>query len=277
MKTNHPIIIYDDSCPLCAAYTNAFVHTGLLEKEGRRSFADITPELASLIDFKKSVNEIPLIDAATKQVWYGIDALLEILGTKMPIIKRLGNIKPVKLLLVKAYKLISYNRRVIVAGNQSAGNMDCTPDFNLRYRLSLMSLCLLFNTWLLFPLHQDLSATSLLHATSVVQLQWAHITIVASNIAIACTLGKKAGIEYLGQVNMLATITLLLCVPLAIINRLVDLPGAAFNQFYFGMLTVFMLGEYFRRMRFAGIIPRYTWVKIINLLAIGAFLLYLTI
>jgi len=273
--SNTTIIVYDESCPLCAAYTSAFVQTGLLQKEGRQSFSTLSPELLELMDLKKSVNEIPLIDLEKKQVWYGIDALLEILGQKLPFIKRIGNISPIKWCLQKAYKLISYNRRVIVAGNQHVGNVDCTPDFNIPYRVLFMSLFLVINTWLLFPLHQYLLSTSLLQTTSIRQLQWAHITVVGVNILVACILGKKSGIEYLGQVNMLASITLLLCVPLMLINQSPYLQSNPFNNFYFGMLTLFMINEYTRRMKFVHINPPFLWVKMANYLTITLFFLYL--
>ena len=77
---SNKIIIYDDNCPLCSAYTNAFVKTGFIDKEGRRDFSTISPELLKKIDLHKSVNEIPLVDIKSNQVWYGIDALLEVLG-----------------------------------------------------------------------------------------------------------------------------------------------------------------------------------------------------
>jgi predicted DCC family thiol-disulfide oxidoreductase YuxK len=110
---NTKIIIYDDNCPICSAYTNAFVKTGLLDKGGRKNFSTITPELLSKIDFKKSVNEIPVIDTASGQVWYGINALLEILQGKIPFAKSIGNIQFIKWSLTKFYKFISYNRRVL--------------------------------------------------------------------------------------------------------------------------------------------------------------------
>jgi len=38
METTDKILVYDDACPLCVAYTGAFVKTGLLTAEGRKSF-----------------------------------------------------------------------------------------------------------------------------------------------------------------------------------------------------------------------------------------------
>ncbi len=70
--------------PLCVAYTSAFVKTGLLTTEGRQSFSDVSAELLHTINYQRSKNEIPLLDPVTNKVWYGIDALLEILEFKMP-------------------------------------------------------------------------------------------------------------------------------------------------------------------------------------------------
>jgi len=96
MKTSSKIIIYDDGCPLCAAYTFAFVAAGILNGQGRKNFSNIDTATFELIDKAKCNNEIPLVDTDTKQVWYGIDALLELLDSKIPFIKFVGNIKPVK-------------------------------------------------------------------------------------------------------------------------------------------------------------------------------------
>ena len=275
MKTNTKIIIYDDTCPLCAAYTNAFVQTGLLERKGRQNFNSIQPELLALIDIKKGVNEIPMIDYETGEVLYGIDALLEILSQKMPMIKRIGNTMPVKWFLYKFYKLISYNRRVIVANQQPATGFDCTPEFNTRYRILFMSLFLVFNTLMLFPLHHSVLTISLFNSTSILQLQAAHFTLVTFNIILAIQLGKKHGIEYLGQVNMLALLTILLTVPLIMVNKYFHFQSALINDIYLLSLTVFIIKEYVRRMRFACIMQEHSRIVFINSISIAGLLLYL--
>src|SRR6478672_5307910 len=107
MKT----LIYDNECPLCAAYTTAFVKTGILDKEGRTSFDDAGTEVLKCIDPNRSKNEIPLIDSASGKTWYGIDALLELMGAKMKWVKIIGELPLVNWCLKKMYKLISYNRK----------------------------------------------------------------------------------------------------------------------------------------------------------------------
>jgi len=155
MKTNK-ILIYDDNCPLCTWYSDAFVKCGLLPAEGRKAFSVIDSALFNKIDFDKSRNEIPLIDTMSGKVFYGIDSLLEILDQKIPLIKKIGNFMPLKWFLRKLYKFVSYNRKVIVARKCGNGAIDCAPDFNYLYRVLFMTVFLIFNTIMLTPFHNIL-------------------------------------------------------------------------------------------------------------------------
>lgn len=271
---NNKIIIYDDNCPLCAAYTNVFVKTGLIPAEGRKDFSSITPELLQRIDLGRSVNEIPVLDTGTNQVWYGIDALLEILQQKMPWIKTIGNCRPVKFLLQQLYSLISYNRRVIVATANKTGNVDCTPDFNFCYRIFFMALFLVFNTWMLFPLHRYVLNGSIING-DVWELQAAHFFVVLLNISIAFWLGPQKGVEYLGQVNMLAVSVILLCVPLILLNRYAGVSNSLFSSFYFGVLSFFTVHEYTRRFTYIGFNKTHSGIVLLNVLSIAASIIYL--
>lgn len=272
---NTKIIIYDDNCPICSAYTNAFVKTGLLDKDGRKNFSTINPELLSKIDFKKSVNEIPVIDTASGQVWYGIDALLEILQGKIPFAKKVGNIPLFKCGLTKFYKLISYNRRVITASKRKNGNIDCTPDFNIPYRFAFMAIFLLFNTMMLFPLQQFVLSKSMFDNISIQQLQTAHALLVSLNIFIGIQLNKRDGFEYLGQINMLALLVILLTLPLIVINKYAGSHFSSFNNFYLGAVAVFTVQEYFRRMKFIDFLRIYPTIILVNSISMLALMLYL--
>ena len=274
MNSHSKIIIYDDNCPLCAAYTNAFIETGLIKKEDRKNFSNIEPEWMAMVDIKRSANEIPVIDATTHQVWYGIDALLEILGQKIPFIKIAGNIPPVKWLLYKLYKFISYNRRVIVAGKQASGSYDCTPDFDIRYRLLFIIACLCFTTGMLFPIQHYLLRTSISN-NSIQQLVYAYFILATVNIAIASKLGKMKGMEYMGQVSMLALIAGLLAVPLILLNKYLHIQNTLFNSIYLGMIAIVFINEYRRRMKFANIISQNAGVVFVNILSAAIFITFL--
>jgi len=270
---NSKVIIYDDNCPLCSAYTSAFVKTGLISKEGRRNFSGIDETLVNQIDLRRSVNEIPLIDTATHQVWYGIDALLEILQQKMPVVKTIGNNRCVKWGLQKLYKFISYNRRVIVASSNEKNGFDCSPDFNVRYRLVFLFVFLIFNTLMLFPLQEYVLHKSIFNST-ILGLQMSHTIFVCINISIGLLLGKKNGLEYLGQINMTALTAIMLCIPLIFLNRYIGLK-ASFNTYYLGMVTIVVLHEYLRRMRYIGFVKSRKPVLVVNIGCFAFFLAYL--
>ncbi|MFT3979816.1 MAG: hypothetical protein QM687_05045 [Ferruginibacter sp.] len=265
MKT----LIYDNECPLCTAYTGAFVKTGLLEKEGRKNFNEVSPAFLQQLDSSRCHNEIPLIDDETGKTWYGIDALLEVLGARMSFFKTVGQYPPVHWLLRKLYSLISYNRKVIVA--VASKGYDCSPAFSSRYRLLFLALGLIFNSWL-FGLSIALFTKSIFPAGSFMQMQTAHYTLVSINIGIAIILGKQRGFDYLGQINMLALITMLLLLPLIFLQD--HLPLAILSA-AIGFIGCFIIKEYIRRMEYAGILKNYRIIAVIHFLCMVAACVYL--
>ncbi|MES2774331.1 MAG: DCC1-like thiol-disulfide oxidoreductase family protein [Bacteroidota bacterium] len=138
MKTkNRQALLYDDNCPLCAAYTTAFVKAGLLQKENRIAFSSINIRQFPL-DTNRARHEIPLVDLETGEVKYGVDALAEILNQKLPFIKPVLSIRWVHWLFKKLYSFISYNRKIIVAKPSFAkGCFDCSPDYSFKHRVAL--------------------------------------------------------------------------------------------------------------------------------------------
>ncbi|HEY8898094.1 MAG TPA: DCC1-like thiol-disulfide oxidoreductase family protein [Niastella sp.] len=272
MENNDKILVYDDACPLCVAYTSAFVKAGLLTAEGRQSFSDVSAELLHTINYQRSKNEIPLLDPVNNKVWYGIDALLEILGSKCPIIKTIGHIKPVNWFLKKLYSFISYNRKVIVAAKASPLKIDCSPSFNLFYRVLFMLVFLAANTLMIYPVHQHLLSKMPGYSLSAGQLFLLHTAMVAINCILALFMPKQTAIEYLGQVNMLTLVTNLLLLPLLITDAYLNLHSWV-NYLYLGLLTIVVFNEYFRRMDYAQILNRYKMVVTLNLICvIGLFI-----
>jgi hypothetical protein len=275
MQTLDKIIIYDNDCPLCSAYTNTFVKTGLIKKENRKDFSTITPNLLQLIDVERSKNEIPVIELPTNKVYYGVDGLVEILSAKIPFVKPIANAKAINWGLKKLYKLVSFNRRVIVATKTKVCNFNCTPQFNVKYRLFFAFIFLLFNTVMLFPLHKNIVVLSIFSHTSIIQLQMAHLLLVVLNIGIAILLTKQEGIEFIGQINMLATISILLFVPLVLLNKYQIIQSKGVNNVYMLLLLFFIVKEYLRRMNFAEIVAKHKWIIWVNGTSILLFLLYL--
>ena len=273
MEANAKILLYDDYCPLCTWYSGLFVKYRLLKPENRVPFSKADIEILTSIDIERGKDEIPLFDTKTGRTLYGIDSLLEILSQNSPAIKSIGNYTPVKWFLQKLYKLISYNRKVIVAKKCGSGSFDCSPGFNVFYRVLFMILFLFFNSLMLLPLHNDLFRQLSFYHLSSNQLQAAHLIFVATNCTTAAFLNRKQAIEYLGQINILALITILSLVPVMVISSIVSATELVI-VLYLAFLTVLIIKEYFRRMKYANIIMKYKSIIVINLFCLAAFLVY---
>lgn len=270
MKTARYILIYDDKCPICAAYTRLFVKTGILNNDGRISFIKANTGLLERFDIDRGKNEIPLLDTSTGKVHYGIDALLELLNTRIPIIKGIGRFKPVYWFLRKLYKFISFNRKVIVAVKCNKGQFDCSPEFNYKWRLLFMLFFLCFNTAALIPVQQYALANSIFSNASLEYLQVLHIMLVGSNVLLALTMTKTEAFEYLGQVNILATIAVLFLLLLAGFNRFI-IASPIINNLYLFAILLLIVKEYIRRMNYAGTFSN-IYITATNIFCIVAFL-----
>jgi len=129
------VIIYDDNCPMCCAYTKLFVKTGLLEKDGRIPFSEIEESgYACQLDLHRSRHEIPLVDVNEETTLYGLESMLAILEQKIPFLIKVARFRPFYFCLQQLYKIISYNRTIIAGQIPKADGFDCTPDFNWFYR-----------------------------------------------------------------------------------------------------------------------------------------------
>jgi predicted DCC family thiol-disulfide oxidoreductase YuxK len=249
MKTASKVLIYDNDCLLCKAYTGAFVKSGLLPASGRQHFNTVDPEIFKLVDQQLCNNEIPLVDVAEKKVWYGIDAMLEILGAKFPFIKRWGNLQPIKWILKKGYKIISYNRKVIVATAPPAG-YDCSPNFHLRYRFLFLGILLGLH-WMMLPVLYKMVFQQM--ETANLKLQHLAIMYVGLVFVSALSLvstGIKKGMEAVGQIMMSITIGLLWLIPLLIITNVFGQLPSAFVYVYSGAVLVLIVKEANRRMKY---------------------------
>ena len=143
MKTlDHKVIIYDDVCPLCKAYTEGFVQLGWLTPEHRIGFSAAPKSILDSIDINRARHEIPLYDTQTGETLYGKDALFFIIGEEAPVLKPLFRFSLFRVFIIGLYQIITYNRRIIAGSKKPQTGFDCAPDFNTPYRwlyIALMS------------------------------------------------------------------------------------------------------------------------------------------
>ncbi len=145
MKTLHnKVIVYDDTCPLCQAYTNAFIKVKVLDTHGRISFQQADKKLLNRLDLTKARHEIPLVDTQTGEVLYGLDSLTLIVANLLPFTKSFVTKPRFKAMVRPLYKFVSYNRGIIVNAQAATQGFNCAPDFNLTWRLALICFGMLY-------------------------------------------------------------------------------------------------------------------------------------
>lgn len=163
-ELENKVIIYDDVCPMCKAYTAGFIKIGWLKH--RTGFATAAPEILGQIDLDRARHEIPLLDTRTGEVVYGLNALFLILGERMPFLRPLFRNRFFRAILYQLYQIITYNRRIIAGSKAPATGFDCAPDVHLFYRWLYIGLASAIALGLLaryaFPLTPASSALLLL-------------------------------------------------------------------------------------------------------------------
>ena len=135
------VIIYDDVCPLCRAYTAGFVRLGWLKH--RTGFAEASPRLLQGLDLDRARHEIPLYDQVTGETLYGLDALFFLIGRRFPWCRPLFRLRAFRAALYTLYQIITFNRRIIAGSTSPAAGFDYAPDVNRFYRWVYIGLALL--------------------------------------------------------------------------------------------------------------------------------------
>jgi len=258
MKTlNNHSLIYDTDCPLCVGYTNVFTNYNLIDEKGKKPFSKLTEEDKEIIDMHKASNEIALINTKTKEVIYGVESLLTIIGNSFPIISKIGNLKPINYILQKCYKLISYNRKVIITVKQTKHS--CIPDFNIKYRWTYIIFCSLISS-LILNQYSSLLTSFITDTTFIRELIMCSGQILFQGIIIY-TLVKKDSLNYLGNMISISFFGSLALIPILFINNFISVPEL-FNIIYFGFVVCLMILEHKRRVSFLTlpIYLTFTWV-----------------
>lgn len=189
-------IIYDDTCPMCQWYTGEFVKANLLEADKRVAFSELEKRnWVGQIDQERSRDEIPLVDLEGGETLYGVDALLHLLGQRLPWLPKVANWRPLRWFFTRLYKLVSYNRRVIMPSAKQEVVYDCTPHFNWGYRLLYLILAL------------GLGGYSLITAsTSLAVAWWWPLLLLMALLGPALFWWEERAMEYAGSMSTVVLI-----------------------------------------------------------------------
>lgn len=271
MKTlKNQTLLYDEDCPLCNLYTTGFIKANMLDENGKKAFVNLTEAEQEMIDLDRAKNEIALVNTLDKTVLYGIDSLLRILGHSFPWIEKLGHFKPVNYFLRKLYKLISYNRKVIIPSRELPSNqLQCVPDFNVKYRLFYIILAVLFTATILFQYAQLLPffaknnfVIELLLALGQIGFQWLFIQ----------NINRQKQLNYIGTLMTVSVLGSLILMPMLVLNHYFPCPTYVL-YFWFGATATAMLFDHYRRVKILELPKRlsFSWV-LYRVLALGILL-----
>lgn len=240
MKTlaNHQLI-YDKDCPLCNLYSGAFVKTKMLDKNGRQNFRDLSTDTKSFLNVERAKNEIALVNFKNKNVHYGLDSLLIIIGNSFPILEKIGRIPFVYWFFTKLYSLVSYNRKQIIPSKNDTLENACVPDFNVKYRMVFLISGVLFSSFLL-------SSISSNFGFQIGYLPTIFIILGIFLIQISLILKNRTEkiFNYLGNLNTILMVGSLIPAVISWLN----LPLFV-NKIFLISVLILVLIEYFRRIR----------------------------
>ncbi|MFT3795282.1 DCC1-like thiol-disulfide oxidoreductase family protein [Flavobacterium sp.] len=260
MKTlANQTLIYDEDCPLCQAYTGAFVKTGMLDQNGRASFCTLAQNKIDFVDVERAANEIALVDHANKTVTYGIDSLLKVIGNSFPVVQQIGKLKPVHLVLRKLYAFISYNRKVIIPGKPNDGkSLQCTPDFNYRYRIAYLLFSVLVTAWVLNAYAAKIELIPNGGLGRELLLAFGQILFQA---VFLFEKDNRDKLVYAGNLMTVSLMGSLLLLPILILNIWIALPQTVMLC-WFGLTVLAMFFEHWRRVRLLQLptLLCFTWV-----------------
>ena len=270
MKTlAYQTLLYDEDCPLCQAYTGAFIKTGMLDSNGRKPFGELSENEMQFVNAKKAANEIALIDRKSKTVTYGIDSLLKVIGNSFPWVEKTGNYPPVKCLLQKLYSFVSYNRKVIIPSAKTNNQtLKCIPDFNFKYRFAYLFFAILITALVLFEFSKIIAVLPKGNLGREILLTSGQLFFQAVFLK---QYSRKTIVNYAGNVMTVSLAGSLLLLPVIILNQLIVLPQMAII-IWFGTVVAIMFAEHFKRVKLLKLPFRlsFTWIlyRIIALLLI---------
>lgn len=245
MKTlkNH-VILFDNECPMCYAYTKAFVKTGMLASDGREAYQEMAQNICPLVDRQRAANEIALVNTETGEVIYGIQSIFKIIAHAMPFFKPLFLFGPFIYLMRKFYAFISYNRKVIIPAAVKENTIQ--PTFKLHYRIAYLLFTWLVTAYILTGYAHLLTDFVPLGSKYREYLICGGLLFFQS--AIIVFYRKEKLWDYLGNMMTISFAGSLLLLPVLILAKYFDVQPVFFIL-YFLMVAGLMFLEHIRRSK----------------------------
>ncbi len=250
MLKNRKLLI-DQDCPMCNIYGKCFSKIGLIDKNTISPYQTIQHSYANQIDMERAKNEIALLDTETSTTHYGIDAMIEIVAHRSTFFKKLLHSQLIYAFLLRLYRFISYNRKVIYPTLKNDKVRDCTPEVNKKYRWSYIIFAAIFTGLVLNQFAFYLNA----------QLGWEHSWVrefmicfgqIGWQMTAISFFKKDKTLEYLGNMSTVSMIGGILLLPVLLANYYFPISLVGLIAM-FGIVVTIMFFEHIRRCKLLGV------------------------
>lgn len=254
-------LLIDADCPMCRIYGKGFEKLQLIDSETVTSYQTAGDQYCWDVNLDRARSEIAFLDTKTKETVYGIDAFIEIISQNSPRFKHFLSLTPIHWVLLKFYRFISFNRKVIASSSSSNAALTCEPDTHKTYRWTYIFSTAIFTGFVLSIFGQRLSA-----AVGFTYFPMVEYAICFGQIIWQGSLAKRfyneKFLDYLGNMSTVSLLGALLLVPAILIQSLLGL-GPLYLITAFGLVLLIMLQTHLSRCKKLNISNRLTfsWIS----------------
>jgi len=250
MLKNNKLLI-DKDCPMCCIYGKCFTKIGLIAEETVAPYQTIDEKYAVQINMERAKTEIALFDASSATTTYGIDAMIKIVANGNTSITRILHSRFIYAFLLRLYRFISYNRKVIYPTALAEEGRICIPESSPKYRWAYILFVAIFTGIILNQYAFHINTAFGLEHNWIREYYICFGQIVWQLVAIFFIKKNKA-LEYLGNMSTVSMIGGILLLPVLWLNSI-------FEFHVYGLLAAFMLVvgimffEHIRRCKLLGL------------------------
>lgn len=252
-------LFVDRDCPMCKLYGKLFVKWRFVDEQTISYYQTMKSELTEKIDVDRARNEIAFHNLETGNTVYGVDAIVEIISHKFPLLNAVLKSAVVYPILLLLYKFISYNRKVIYPAKPGIA-CSCEPDLNKPYRIAYISFVALITGLLLNYFTAHLAVGFGFEHKIYRELVVCVGQVLWQGIAIAY-FAKDKFWDYLGNMSTVSLMGGILLIPLLLIAKLTPIPLIVLLALFATIITCMLL-EHIRRCKLLGITLKMTasWI-----------------
>lgn len=240
-------LLIDADCPMCQLYGKGFETLQLIDSETVTPYQTVGDQYCWSVNLDRARSEIAFVDTKTKETVYGIDAFIEIVSQNSPHLNRVLRFSLIHWILLKFYRLISFNRKVIASSHGINPGLTCEPDVHKRYRWTYILSTAIFTGFVLSIFGQRLST-----ALGFTYFPMVEYAICFGQIIWQGTVAKSfypdKFLDYLGTMSTVSFIGALLLIPALLIQSLLGL-GPLYLIIAFGLVVLIMFQTHLSRCK----------------------------